>query len=332
MKSVLSRQTRIEFGYNLYKSMEDSPELTQRYEVATELEQKKKLKAMERKLKNVEFKQLKDSRKNEKLNEEYKKMKIDYAQELEDCKKIIKEYKEKNEVALNVAKKQQKIIDSLFQGEFCDEKNLTLNQGGNRIVEKYRAILEEATHSTTQKRLENTITQLNQDIEKFKSDLNEANLARERMRELKNNSLQTKRDSMESEKAAKVSEADARQECKRLATQLEAKGKLLDEAQAKLAVAEIDAVRGANIPLLDRLMTPGRPYREVFVRHAMACMATGASAEVSSLLKHYIRVLLLLLLLFATTFLISNCFFIVYLGCSRNNHTDCYIFGAQRKV
>jgi len=152
------------------------------------------------------------------------------------------------------------------------------------------------------------------------------------MRELKNNSLQTKRDSMESEKAAKVSEADARQECKRLATQLEAKGKLLDEAQAKLAVAEIDAVRGANIPLLDRLMTPGRPYREVFVRHAMACMATGASAEVSSPLKHYIRVLLLLLLLFATTFLISNCFFIVYLGCSRNNHTDCYIFGAQRKV
>ena len=39
----------------------------------TELEQKKKLKAMELKLKNVEFKQLKDSRKNEKLNEEYKK-------------------------------------------------------------------------------------------------------------------------------------------------------------------------------------------------------------------------------------------------------------------
>jgi hypothetical protein len=209
---------------------------------------------------------------------------VEAALKLKNSTQLNQEYKVKIDQMLTASRKQHAIVSTLFHGEECDEANLEINQGGTRIVERYRALFEAGKNTTTEKRLENTIIELNKKIQNLQLELSEASDEKEKLRKWKNQSGEEKRKVVNLLAAVQRSRDNHSTNYHRVYQLLKVANRDLKEAKDSLATAEVNALKWEQIPLLDRESTKGMPYRQYFVQHAMACMATGASAEVSWLL------------------------------------------------
>jgi hypothetical protein len=297
VKSILSNSVRTEYSYNIYKSMEESPEVTSRK--PAKLSEVLKEESLKKKIKHLEIKNDKERAKYDRkvtnlkrsytttlMNKDFKNEQIEAelveaTLKLKDSTQLNQEYKVKIDQMLTASRKQHAIVSALFHGEECDEANLEINQGGNRIVERYRALFEAGKNSTTEKRLENTVIELKSKIQNLELELVAASKEQEKLRKSKNQSADEKRKANNKLAATQRSRDKHAENHHRVNKLLKVANRELKEAKDSLAHAEVNALKWEQIPLLDRESTKGMPYRQYFVQHAMACMATGASAEVS---------------------------------------------------
>ena len=108
-------------------------------------------------------------KKNVKLTNQQLKMK----QKISDLKLNLKQKEDQESQIKNVLSKAKEInrihekkVGALFRRELSED-NLITNQGGNRLVRQYTAILEQAKNATSEKRLENQILKLQQDYDEL---------------------------------------------------------------------------------------------------------------------------------------------------------------------
>jgi hypothetical protein len=277
--------------------MEESPEVTSRK--PAKLSEVLKEESLKKKIKHLEIKNDKERAKYDRkvtnlkrsytttlMNKDFKNEQIEAelveaTLKLKDSTQLNQEYKVKIDQMLTASRKQHAIVSALFHGEECDEANLEINQGGNRIVERYRALFEAGKNSTTEKRLENTVIELKSKIQNLELELVAASKEQEKLRKSKNQSADEKRKANNKLAATQRSRDKHAENHHRVNKLLKVANRELKEAKDSLAHAEVNALKWEQIPLLDRESTKGMPYRQYFVQHAMACMATGASAEVS---------------------------------------------------
>ena len=167
VKSILSNSVT-EKGINIYKSMEESPEVTSRK--PAKLREVLKEESLKKKIKHLEIKNDKERAKYDRkvtnlkrsytttlMNKDFKNEQIEAelveaTLKLKDSTQLNQEYKVKIDQMLTASRKQHAIVSALFHGEECDEANLEINQGGNRIVEKCRALFEAGINKTTERR------------------------------------------------------------------------------------------------------------------------------------------------------------------------------------
>lgn len=289
VKNLLSISKRVEYGHNIYKSKEDSPHLASHQSamkklVAVQATHKKESDVHKSNADSLKRKLLK----SDKLAEANQKKLLETHAKLQDSEERGVELRLKLDEAVKVAKKQQDIVSSLFSGESGDVKNLALNQGGDRIVEKFRVILEEASNATTEKRLKNQVVSLSQEIKDLQSELYESSRQQSDLHKKKTSASKEKREAQSDRDAAKRSRERYLNLYNAAYERLQKANEQLKETKTKLESAAVKAEKWEQVPLLDRASIKGQPYRQCFVEHALTCLATGASAAVSLLALFHI--------------------------------------------